>query len=137
VATCGECEAVVSTNYKLDRFNNVTLDGATLPVTYNAGVITSRDPSSPIVKEFIAWVALGNVPAPADVPTQAQLDDAARLAAIDAVISGFAVGGATLEQLKAMDNVAFDLWWTANTLTLVQSNVVLKLLMRSMLRRVL
>jgi hypothetical protein len=56
----------VSTNYKLDRFNSVTLDGATLPVTYNAGVITALDQYSPAVIEFIAWVALGNVPAPAD-----------------------------------------------------------------------
>lgn len=88
-------------------------------------------------RAYQAWLGLGNVPLPADQPTQAQLDDAARLAAIDATISGFSFGGQTIAQLRAMDNAAFDAWWAANITNLAQANTVLKLLARANLRRVL
>lgn len=71
------------------------------------------------------------------VPTQAQLDELARLAAIDATIQGFSFNGTTLAQLKAMDNAAFDSWWSANITTLAQANTVLKLLARTALHRLL
>lgn len=70
-------------------------------------------------------------------PTAAQVVDASRLAAIDSTIASFVFGGATITQLKAMDNAAFNAWWTANVTTLAQANAVLQLLARTMLRRVL
>lgn len=63
--------------------------------------------------------------------------DKARLDAIDTTIGGFSFGGSSLAQLKAMDNTAFDSWWTANVTNLAQANTVLKLLARTVLRRVL
>lgn len=67
----------------------------------------------------------------------AQAANDARLAAIDSNMSGFSFGGQTLAQLKAMDNAAFDSWWSANVTTLAQANTVLKMIARAMLRRVL
>lgn len=57
-------------SYKLNRYNRVIrlLDGAWLPCTYDAGVIVALDEHSLFVREFKAWVALGNVPLPADPP---------------------------------------------------------------------
>jgi len=79
-------------------------------------------------------------------PTQAQIDaalgvdpasqtNAARLAAIDSAIAAFSFGGQTLTQLKAMDNAAFDAWWTASVTNLAQANAVLKFLARAALRK--
>lgn len=61
----------------------------------------------------------------------------ARLAAIDANIAGFSFAGSTLAQLKAMDNNTFDTWWAANITSFALANNVLKLIARTMLRRVL
>lgn len=69
--------------------------------------------------------------------TAAEQPERQRLAAIDSSINGFSFGGSTLAELKAMDNAAFDTWWTANVTNLAQASQVLKLLARTMLRRVL
>jgi hypothetical protein len=54
-----------------------------------------------------------------------------RLAALDQTIQG----DATIQQLRAMDNTAFDAWWTANVTNLAQASNVLKRLTRLALRR--
>lgn len=55
-------------SYKLTRAKQVMrlIDNATLPCLYDAGVVTALDEHSPFVKEFLAWLAAGNIPAPAD-----------------------------------------------------------------------
>lgn len=63
--------------------------------------------------------------------------EANRLSAIDTTIAGFSFGGQTLGQLKAMDNAGFDSWWSTSVTNLAQANTVLKLLARTVLRRLL
>ncbi len=67
----------------------------------------------------------------------AEQAEAGRLAAIDAANAGFAFGGQTLAQLKAMTNAQFDTWWAANVTNAAQAIAVLKLVARALLRRVL
>jgi hypothetical protein len=57
-------------NYKLDRYNRVIVieTGASLPCTYEHGVVTAQDEHSPFVKAFQAWLVADpkNVPLAAD-----------------------------------------------------------------------
>lgn len=80
--------------------------------------------------------AIGGAPTLAEIDALLGVDAAgqaeqARKAAIDAAISG----DATIAQLKAMDNAAFDAWWSANVTNLAQANNVLKRIARVVLRR--
>lgn len=64
---------------------------------------------------------------------QAEVDEAARIAAVESAISS----DSTVSSLKAMTNAEFDAWWSANVTNLAQAGNVLKRVTRIVLRRVL
>lgn len=98
-------------------------DEATIPV----------DAENIDFKQALAWAqANGPIPEP-DPPSQAELDEQARLAAIDATIKEDTV----IQTLKPMTNAQFDAWWAANVTNLAQANNVLKRVVRILVRRVL
>lgn len=71
-------------SYKLGQQNSVqhVESGAWIPARWLVGVLTKLDPDSPFVRDFEAWLALGNTPTPADPPPPA--DAAAMDAAFQA-----------------------------------------------------
>lgn len=94
------------------------------------------DPKNMDWQKFQLWLAAGNVPLPQDGPTADQI----RLLSVDSSISSASYGTvqpATVLQLKAMDNVAFDTWFGANITTSAQAIGLLKLLTRIIVRRLL
>ena len=113
--------------FKLSRYPDQVIriaDAAAIP----------KDPRNVDYQAVLAWIAAGNTLAPAD---QADLDEGARLAAIDSTIGAFTLFGKTVPELKAMDNAALNTWWTANVTDLTKASLVLKLVFLVILRRVL
>lgn len=84
-------------------------------------------------KTYQKWLTDGNIPVPATVPTQAELNEFARLAGIDTVIQADDLSNL----IKNMSNTEYDAWWVANVANLGQANAVLKRVVRILCRRVL
>jgi hypothetical protein len=61
--------------YKLTKENGIKRlsDGATLPAKWENNALVELDPHSPFVNELRDWIAAGNTPEPADVPSAAEV----------------------------------------------------------------
>ena len=112
--------------YKLNQ-NSTSIrrlsDGASIP----------KDPANTDYTNYLKWLAAGNTPEPADVPTAEEVAALAAKQSIDVAIGA----DTTLAQLKAMTNAEFDAWWLANVTTAALAIQVLKRLAKLVIRRLL
>lgn len=81
-----------------------------------------KDPDNKDYQEVLDWVAAGNVIAPIDPPTPAEVTEAARKASLQADMDA----DATIAQLKTLTGAQIDTFFTNNVTNAAQAINVLR-----------